>query len=245
MSMLLNPFRFAAAAGLIYVGSYLAEINGSGGGTRNISLSGNLSGGIASSPSAGDFCMVWYSVPGTADRTARTIINAVGSFTQLMTQYVNSTNDVSVTLGYKFLESPIDYTITLGDPGGTSANMVLVDVWRNVNIANPFDVAYVAAALTNTGRPNPGSITPITSGAQIVVFGANGTTLASSSLAFTSSDLSNFSSIGNTNVTGRGGSSGRGNKAWISGAFDAAQFGGGLAGATDSAIAVALALRPA
>jgi hypothetical protein len=34
-------------------------------------------------------------------------------------------------------------------------------------------------------------------------------------------------------------------KAWSSGAFDAAQFGGGNAGGTDTSISVAFALRPA
>lgn len=245
MSMLLNSFLpFPVAGGIQYVGGNYFDLSSAGAGNTTVSLSGTLSGGLASSPLAGDFCIISYSQSGTADRTNRAISNAIGNFTQLMTQYVNDTNDTSITIAYKFLESPIDFNVVLGTPGssnnGVSAN---VQVFRGVNVTTPLDVTHTVAATTDTGRPDPASITPVTLGAVIGVFGAAAFG-ASVSGAFTSAAFDAFTSTAYSAV-GRSHASGFGRVAWISGAFNAAQFGGGTTAVSDSCIAVSFAMRPA
>ncbi len=248
MSMMLNPSVFGSApppAGIQLVGRYLVNIPGASGATSH-DLTGNLTGGIASSPAAGDFVIVSYFVYNTADRTNRTIGNtAQGAFDQLMTQYVNSVNDVSITIAHKFLDGSVDDEIDLGTPSTTSTVgvQVVFEVWRGVNTTTPMDVAHVVAAATTTGRPDPGAITPVTAGAVITVVGGSSNDNGTGTL-FTSSDLTNFASLGNVQ-SARSGSVGAGYKAWTSGAFNAAQWGGGSTDGTDSAIAVAIALRPA
>lgn len=246
MSMLLNSYILAAAAaaGLQYVGGL--EVDGSswGAGNTTVSLSGTLTGGLASSPQAGDFCIVGYSQAGTADRTARAISNAAGAFTSLMTQYVNDTNDTSITIKYKFLESPIDYDLIMGTPSSSGNGVnVSIQVFRGVNVSTPFDVAEVTVALTDTALANPGAITPVTAGAIIGTFAACAMG-ASISTAYTSSDYDAFTSSARSG-TNRSHTAAFGRKAWTSGAFNAAVYGGPSANVADSCIAVAFALRPA
>ena len=244
MSMLLNPYRFGAppSAGIQYVGGYNYNMSSAGAGDTSINLSGALSGGIASSPSPGDFCIVSYSQGGTADRTGRSIKNAAGEFTSLMTQYVNDVNDTSITIKYAFLAA--DNTVILGTPSSSGNGVgASFQVFRGVNASTPLDVAHVTNATIDTGQPDPSSITPVTSGAVIGVFGAASFT-ASVSGAFTSSAFDAFTSLA-LPATGRSHAIGFGRKAWISGAFNAAKFGGGTTSTSDSSIAVAFALRPA
>lgn len=246
MSMLVNSFLAAvAAAGIQYVGGYQLDATTlSNSSDYTFSLAGVLTGGIASSPVAGDYCVIFYSQSGTADRSNRAIYNAVGAFTQLATQYANDTNDTSVTLAAKFLESPINYDVTIGNASSSANGIVAsVHVLRGVNVTTPLDVAVVVNSTINTGQPDPSSITPITTGAKILVFGAAAFG-ASLSAPFTSSDFDIFGSVG-ISAAGRSHASGFGYKSWTSGAFNAAQFGGGEVSLADSAIAISMAVRPA
>lgn len=245
MSWIVNPFVFAlAAAGIQYVGGL--EVDASSWGTTppNVSMSGTLSGGIASSPAAGDFCVVSYCQAGTADRSNRAISNAAGAFSTLATTYVSDTNDASITVKYKFLESPIDYDLIFGTPSSSGNGVnVSIQVFRGVNVTTPLDVAAVTTTGLNSALADPGSITPATAGAVIGTFAAAGMG-ASISTAFTSSDYDAFTSSARAR-TGRSLAAAFGRKAWTSGAFDAAAYGGPAANVNDSWIAVAFALRPA
>lgn len=243
MSMLLNPFRFTAPAGIQYVGGM--EVNASAWATTPppVSMSGALTGGIASSPNSGDFCIICYSQAGTADRTNRSISNAAGEFTMLTTSYVSDINDVSITIKYKFLESPIDYTVLFGSPNSSGNGVnVSIQVFRGVNITTPFDVTYLGDYGTSTILPDPGSITPVTSGAVIGIFGcgAAGTGLTDT---FTSSSYDVFNAVTRSGTRSLATAFGR--KAWVSGAFNAPVFGGIAVNAADSNLSVTFALRPA
>lgn len=249
MSMLLNSFLVAGApppSGIQYVGSYGLDVSSlSNSVDYTFSLAGVLTGGIASSPQAGDFCVISYATANTADRSNRAIYNAIGAFTQLMTAYVNDTNDTNITIAYKFLESPIDFNVTVGvssAAAGASGMVASVHVFRGVNITTPMDVAYVSNPTINTGRPDPLSITPSTSGAKIAVFAAGAYVLGVTN-TFTSSDFDIFTTMG-VPGTSRSVAVGFGYKNWTTGAFNAAQFGGPAASLADSSIAVVIALRP-
>lgn len=244
MSMMLNPYRFGAgAAGIQYVGGVVTAPNYVS--PLTFSLSGVLTGGIAASPNAGDFCIVSYSQSSTADRTNRSIANAISEFTLLTTDYASDTNDANFTVKYKFLESPIDYDIIIGIPNATTTMGALVNiqVFRGVNVASPFDVAAVTTNTLNTALPDPGSITPITAGAVIGMFaaGARGATLSD---VYTSSDYDAFVAQ-SASASSRSLAQAFGRKAWTSGAFDAAALGGIAANVADACLSVTFALRPA
>lgn len=245
MSMMVNPSRFAAgAAGIQYVGGL--EVDGSAwtNVAHTISLNGTLTGGIAVSPQAGDFCIVSFCAAGTADRSGRSISNAAGEFTSLYSVYSNDTNDTSMTVKYKILESPIDYDVIAGaiSSSGNGIN-VSIQVFRGVNATTPLDVASVTASAINTALADPGSITPVTSGAVIGMFAA-GAMGASISTVFTSSDYDAFSATTRSG-TSRSLATAFGRKAWTSGAFDAAALGGPSVNANDSNAYATFALRPA
>lgn len=246
MSMLVNPFIIAAAAaaGIQYVGGL--EVDGSAWSnvSHTISLSGTLTGGIASSPQAGDFCIVSFCAAGTADRSGRSVSNAIGEFNLLYTVYVSDTNDTSMTVKYKFLESPIDYDVIAGAISSSSNGInVSIQVFRGVNVASPFDVTSVSASALNTALADPGSITPTTAGSVIAMFAA-GAMGASISTAFTSSAYDTFTAVTRPG-TSRSLATGFGRKAWTSGAFDAAALGGPSVNTADSNAYVTFALRPA
>lgn len=212
--------------------------------SHTVSLSGTLTGGIANSPSAGDFCIISYCAAGTADRSGRSISNAAGEFTLLFSGYANDVNDTSMTVKYKFLESPIDYDIIAGaiSSSGNGIN-VSIQVFRGVDIVTPFDVTSVSATALNTALVDPGSITPTTDESVIGVFGA-GAMGASISTVFTSSAYDNFSATTRSG-TGRSLATAFGRKAWTSGAFNAAAFGGPSVNTADSNAYVTFVLRPA
>lgn len=231
-------------SGIQYVGGL--EVDGSvwTNVAHTISLSGALTGGIASSPSAGDFCIISFCAVGTADRSGRSISNAAGEFNLLFTGYANDSNDTSMTVKYKFFESPIDYDIIAGaiSSSGNGIN-VSIQVFRGVNVASPFDVTSVSATGINTALPNPGSITPTTAGSVIGLFAAGGMG-ASTSTTFTSSDYDSISAT-TRSATGRSLATAFALKAWTSGAFNAGSLGGPSVNTLDSNAYVTFALRPA
>lgn len=247
MSMLLNSPILAApaAAGIQFVGGLICPRTPTSTADSSHSMSGTLTGGIASSPQAGDFVLVMYGSGSTNDQSVKVIKDTSAvAYTSLVGLYANATNDANLAIAYRMLASSPDLTVVLGSQGGSNnGGGAIILVFRGVNVSSPFDVAYVQSVVTNTGRPNPPAITPVTAGAYIVACGAHGGP-NSGNADVTSSDLSGFkatSAVG----TNRSGGAGAGYHAWTTGAFDPAQFGGGTTGATDAAIGVSMALRPA
>lgn len=212
-----------------------------GTGTFNVSLT-DLTGGIASSPAAGDFVVVVYAV-GTAGRTPTLTItgNNNGSYDAQTAIQADDTYDARLVLFTKRMGSTPDTQYTrsgtgnIADGGSTS-----VLVFRGVDPTTPFDVASVTATGTNTSRADPPSITPTTSGAFVVVSaaGAAGTLTTD----WTTSGLSGvYQSNGADTNDGR---SLIGYVEWTSGPVDIAQFGGGSNTTSDSWASRVIALRP-
>ena len=209
-------------------------------GTNTVSLTA-LTGGIASSASAGDFVVAAYATGSVADRTL-SITDGTNAYTLVASElYVYSTTDTNLRVAYKRLTGA-DASVTFGPTGrATDAGAAAVHVWRGVDPTNPLDVAAVTAVsyLIHSGKPNPAAITPTTTGAVIIAVGG---AAAGTGAVFTSSDLSNFRT--ETSAGAYDAMIGIGSYAWTSGAFDPAQFGGGTTGTGDSWAAVTLALRP-
>ena len=223
-----------------YVGGNTGQWAGATTGNTTVSLTA-LTGGIASSASSGDFVVAAYATGSVADRTL-SITDGTNAYTLVASElYVNSTTDTNLRVAYKRLTGA-DASVTFGPTrNAEDAGAAAVHVWRGVDPTNPLDVAAVTAvaSITFSGRPNPASITPTTTGAVIIAVGG---AAAGTGAVFTSSDLSNFRTA--TSAGAWGAMIGIGSYAWSSGAFDPAQFGGGTTGTGDSWAAVTLALRP-
>lgn len=200
----------------------------------NVSLTA-LTGGLAAAPSQNDIVIVVTAVGDdtACDVTGYTLIATV------------STTISTLWIGYKFMGATPDTSLTVtGSGSNTQGATVIAYVWRNVDTTTPMDVTATTSSATNTGIPNPPSITPVTQGA--VILAAGGVGYDSTSRTLSSSSLSNFFSVtanlsgGNTDAT-----AGVGWAVWTSGAYDPSAFT--LSG-SDSTLfmscAATMALRP-
>ncbi len=227
-----------AAIGIQYVGGYATSV-AAGTANRVITFDGNLTGGLASSASAGDLVVVYFGVGSTAD-----VDLVIAGYTEIADLYANDALDANLAVGYKFMGLTPDTTVTL--TGGTgdfpNGGAIAIQVWRGVDPYLPLDVVSTTATGIDTVLCNPPSITPITAGAIILAGGAGGH--AAGVHTYSSSDLTSFISSGSANVTNDA-TVGLGYKTWTSGAFDPAAFTfSGSDGTGYSWAAVTLALRP-
>lgn len=230
-----------------YVGAKTGVATSIGSGDTTVSLT-NLTGGLASSPSEGDLIVVAYHAPFTSNLSL--VIETAGGTAYTLVDselYVDDTYDSNLRVAYRFAGATPDTSFVISHNAGatTGAIHVAVSVWRNVDASTPLDVAAVPATGTNTGRPDPASITPTTANAVVLVFGAGASAPGSTPASFTSSDVT-----GDFRTNGRSGTSfassciGFGYHEWTSGAFNPAAFGGGSNTSSDSWTAMTLALRP-
>lgn len=222
-----------------FVGSTTANKAGASSGNTTISLTG-LTGGIAAAAAVGDIVVAAFATGATADQTLL-ISDGTTAYTLIGTElYANSGVDTNLRVAYKVMGATPDTTTTFGPTGSAQdGGAMVVSVWRGVDTVTPLDVAATTATGTTTGRPDPASITPSTAGAVAVIVGGSA---AATGATYTSSDLTGFKS--DTGADTNDAMIGLGYFAWTSGPFDAAQFGGGTTGGTDSWAAVSLALRP-
>jgi hypothetical protein len=217
-------------------------------GTTTQSLSGTLSGGSNTSPSAGDLVVVLCAAGAdtTAAPTQSVSGNNNGAYTQLTAQsQLGTTYDSYHLVSYIIQGSTVDTTITIPSSGSArNAQRWIVHVFRGVDSTTPMDVTATYAKGTATGRPNPAAITPTTAGAWIAAFYASA---AATGAAYTAPTDFATDWLGGTTVdtadcmTGGGYYTG-----WVSGNYDpAAISAGGTTNADDSWTATTVALRPA
>ena len=226
-------------ATLTYVGGRTQSAVGT---TSNISVSlTGLTGGAATSPSAGDLVIIAIEITGTSDKPYR-----ISDYTLIADRYSNaSTYDSNFQVGYKFMGTTPDTTATITGGTGNTADgfSAIVQVWRNVNSTTPLDVAAQFASSTSSGIPDPASITPVTAGARIIA--AAGTGHNGGTDTFTASYLSNFLTVGREGTTNDS-TVGMGNIAWTSGAYNPAAWTFSQTNSTAFANnSVTFALRPA
>lgn len=226
-------------ANIQYVGGRTHSWAGNASGDTTISLSGTLTGGLASSPSAGDVVIVAYSVGSTADRAL--VIKDPGgvNYPNAVEIYANGTSyDSNLRGAIKYLTAA-DASVVCGPSGNAAdAAAVAIHVWRGVD-PSVFSATTTSATGTGTGQPNPPAITPTDTGAVIVVIGGGA---AATGAVYTTATLSNFRTV--TQVDTNDAMVGMGSFAWTSGSYDPAVFGGGTTGAGDSWTAITVALKP-
>ena len=213
-----------------FVGGNTAGKAGATSGNTTIALNSGLTGGIASAVSAGDLVIACFATGAVADRTLA-ITDGTTNYTLINSElYSNDTFDTNLRVAYKFMGGSPDASTTFGPTGDNAdSGAMAVYVFRGVDSGIPLDVAAVPATGIDTSRANAASIQPTTTGAYIVVVGAaahNGGVDT-----FTSSDLTDFLTVGGTNDTNDI-TLGVGHLAWTSGAFNAAALGHSQADST-------------
>lgn len=232
---------------LTYVGGVQNERAGATS-TTTQSLSGTLTGGSNTSPSAGDLVVVLCAVgtDSTGTPTSQTISgDNSGAYTALTFQINDDVTYESCSqVSYKIQGATVDTSITIpSSANARNAQRWIVHVFRGVDSTTPMDVTATYATGSATGRPNPALIAPSTAGAWIAAFYASA---AATGAAYTAPTDFATNWLGGTTadtadvMTGGGYYTG-----WTSGNYDpAAISAGGTTNATNSWTATTIAIRP-
>ncbi len=209
-----------------------------------VSLSGTLTGGIASSPAAGDIVVVASGFGNTASSAPAVTGNNSGAYTGAgAALHVNDTWDTEFRLFYMVQGATPDTTLTITRTNNAAyGGATVVQVWRGVDTTTPIDVTGTPASTTNGSRGNPPAITPVTSGAVVIAAGAG--TQGTGGSAFTvpsgmTNAVTTFSD-GTTSDIGVWIAS----ATWTSGSYDPPAWTGGATSTSSSAAAQTIALRP-
>ncbi len=228
-----------AAATIQYVGGYATSVTPS---TSNqvITFGGNLTGGLASSASAGDVVVVYFGVGGA------NVGVSISGYTEVAYATNTTGDEGTLVVGHKVMGITPDTTVTL--IGGTgdvnNGGAIAIQVWRGVDPYLPRDVAVTTSTAGTGVLVDPPSITPVTSGAVILAGGVGAHTAGIQT--FSSSDLSGFITSGSTNAANVDVTIGLGYKTWTGGAFNPAAFTFSTANDVNySDTGATLALRPA
>lgn len=209
-------------------------------GTQTISLTSGWNttyGSATYTPVENDLVVVSVWNGGTASRDLGV---TTADYEEEASGYSNgSTSDTNGALSRKFMGATPDTSVDVTNSGSAAFALgVTLEVWGGVDLSTPLDVALVTASGTGTGQPDPGAITPTTSGSLVLVHAASAQVTGA---VLTSSDLANF--LSGTRVDTTDVSWGSGDIAWTSGPLDPAAWGGGTTDAGDSWLAFTLALR--
>jgi len=222
--------------GITYVGG---QVGGRAGSTSTSNVTFALTGGTHSTPQPGDLVVIGCTVASQA-RTPACAISGYTSATQINAN--GTTYDTSLNMSWKVMGDTADTAFTLPSTGNIAdAQRWTVQVWRGFDITNGFDVTTVSASGTGTGRPNPGSVTPTTTGAVVGIIGAGAAATGAAYTApanYTTGFLTGTTSDTNDAMIGSG------YRAWTSGSEDPAAYTGGTANAVDSWAAFTYVIRP-
>lgn len=198
----------------------------------------SLTGGIATSPSAGDIVIVAVGFKNSTDRDIKADL---AGYTEVADLFAGGVNNAHMAVFYKVLSSA-ETSVDI-DLDGHDEGWAVVHVWRGVNQTTPLD----AITSTNTGIPgvpNCPAITTITDGAVVIAIGGAVYGLSpSNGVALTTpTGMTNFYTIAELGIFGIGIASILRETA---GFYDPPAFGGGSTNTNNSYCAVTLALRPA
>lgn len=228
-----------------YVGGVSGTLTAS---TGSVSLSGTLTGGSNSSPSAGDLVVVYFGGGGTTNFSASLACsgNNNGTYTALTGQYANDTFDTNVRAFYDIQGATVDTQINLSGLTYSTAygNAVSVMVFRGVNPAVPLSgVTPVYGTITNASTLSFAAITPTVAGSWIVFGGGNcqGTTGAAITLpSATNSVVRNVDGTTSDFCSAVGVYT-----SWTSGAYTPTTATGGATSTSCSAARIEFVIKPA
>lgn len=159
-----------------------------------------LTGGIASTPAAGDFVLLSYNNGLTTNRDLSAVVTTSG-YTLLADLYANDSFDANMAVFTKLMGgTPDSNVVVVGRPGSASVVIVHISVFRGVDTSIPLDVTSTTATGIDTGNVNPAAITPITDGNVIAIFGSGG--VGTSARAFTAGSVAYMSGFMQANGAG-------------------------------------------
>lgn len=225
-----------------FVGGATAGYAGAFSGNTALALNAGLTGGTRSSVQQGDLVIAVLASAATVNAT----LSITSGYTLAGTElYSNGSNfDTNLRVAYKFMGATPDTSTTFGPSGATdSGKVTAVFVFSGVDPVTPLDAAVASTTGAGQNYPDPGPITPVTSGAVILCIGAmsegNGSAGLSnngqySTFSYVSGDDDNDIHLGLGIKTD-----------WAGGAFDPAAFSGSGAENSGSWSALTIALRPA
>ncbi len=206
-----------------------------------------LSGGLASSPQAGDLVLIVIGSSGTQvdDYDVKMVTSG---YTEQVELFSSDTQKTNFGVYTKIMGATPD-TVATGASGFNSQyRVMLAQVWRGVHATTPLDVALTSATGINGATVTPPSITPTTPKSLIVVMGS-GSDVGNSSNGLSAltvpSGMSTFLGATCYQNTYLVAASGMAVYEWQGGAYTPAAFGGGSTTAYASWAAATLALRPA
>lgn len=126
-----------------------------------------LTGGIGSAVQAGDLVIVTSGWSSAANGNPG--ITSPATHTEVADLYANATNDGNMAMSYFIAAStpPTSITVT----GTTDNSVVSLMVFRGVDQTTPIDATTTTATGTTGFDPDPPAITPVTTGAAVVIGG--------------------------------------------------------------------------
>jgi hypothetical protein len=136
--------------------------------TQTFSVTG-LQSGISSTMSQGDLVVVFSGWSSGTNGDPGVVTPAA---TEVADLYVSGTNDANMSAAYFFAGASPPTSITVNTfASGASASGAIVLVFRGVDATTPLDVTSTTATNNANNDPNPPAITPVTSGAWVVIGG--------------------------------------------------------------------------
>lgn len=210
-----------------------------------VSLSGTLTGGLASSPAAGDLVVVFSGFGNTASSAPVISGNNSGAYTGATTaQHVNDTWDTEFRSFYAIMGGTPDTSLTVTRTTNAAyGGATVVQVWRGVDTVTPFIGAGTNASAGNTSLINPPAYDPAVTGAIIIAGGAG-------TQAPTSNDFTGFTGMSNF-ITRKGDGTtadcgvAMASYAYLGVSYDPPVVSGGTGGnASSSWAGVTIAFRP-
>lgn len=209
-------------------------------------LTGGLGADAASTPAAGDLVIIGYGIGSTVQRFP--VIRDTGG-TDYPNDHANLTRSDNFDHSFRVMskvmggtpDTQFRLTETVGGGTGNIADGGAYYVIVLRRCASTFlDVAVVTAGAISSSTVNPGSITPTTAGALLVIIGGAASATGSN---YTASYLTDFRATFATDTNDS--SIGGGYRFWTTGAYDGANFGNVPAGTTaNSWNSITMAIRP-
>lgn len=204
----------------------------------------SLTGGSDSTPSVGDFVVV-TAVTGSAAGNPTMAVSTPAGYANLGQLNQSAvTADTSMDVSHKIQPHTVEASVTIPGTGNNAfGEAYSIQVFRGVHPVTPMDVSAVSAGGTGTGRPDPGSILPVTVGAWIIICGGGAAGTGANYTAPTNY-TDDFLTASGADTTDAMVGSGYRATPWSSGTENPGGYTGGTTGANDSWAAYTLALRP-
>lgn len=159
------PIGGASTRAIAFVGGASATATTSA--TITLSLAGTLTGGLASSPSAGDVVIAACLSPTTTDRALRvTGDDTWTDYVEVGELYADDARDTNLSVAWKRMGATPDTQVKSDSfaSGGTYGQVFGASVWRYLNAVLPIAAAFGQKIEANTQWPTPEAVTPTIAG---------------------------------------------------------------------------------